>query len=51
MYVAHFEYVKEEPMKMYFSAKERIPVRMEFEAPEVKTIVFKISKDMKLEVS
>ena len=51
MYVAHFEYDKQEPLKMYFSAEERIPAKMEFEAPNTQPIRFIISKDMTLEVS
>ena len=50
MYRAHFEYDKQEPLKMFFKAEEKAPVKMEFEAPRRQTIKFIMSEDMKLEV-
>ena len=50
MYIAHFEYSKKEPERMYFSAEERTPKKMEFRAKEKEPIRFIISKDKKLEV-
>ena len=50
VYIAHFEYSKKEPERMYFSAEERTPKKMEFRAKEKEPIRFIISKDKKLEV-
>ena len=50
MYRAHFEYDKQEPLKMFFKAEEKPPVKMEFEAPRRQTIKFLITEDMRLEV-
>ena len=49
MYIAHFEYDKKEPERMYFTAEERTPVKMEFKAEEKEPIRFVVT-EKKLEV-
>lgn len=51
MYIAHFEWNKREPQKMYFSAPDRTIAKMEFSAQKKKSIRFLITKDKNLEVS
>ena len=50
MYIAHFEINKREPERMYFTASEKETKIMEFSAEDKRTIKFKITKDMNLEV-
>lgn len=46
MFIAHFEYNKEEPEVMYFTASEREPESMDFKICNREPIKFKIKEDM-----
>ena len=50
MYIAHFEWNKREPQRMYFSASDRAKAKMEFTVQKKEPIKFVINKDKHLEV-
>ena len=50
MYIAHFEYERKEPERMYFVAEERIPETMEFTTEKKEPIRFIVNRGKKLEV-